>query len=242
MVNHFDKIAGVYNKVWHFSDHYKEWMIDYIKGLLILHKNDAFVDIGGGTGTFTNLLSVHAGLIKPPVCVEPSIKMCSKVNEDIDIKIINQDANEFINLGMIYDKVLIKEAIHHVKDRYHLWNGLFEQLCNNGRVLVVTRPQYTPMPLFKMAKEAFFRNQPPYEVFVDELRSIGFSVEATTDTYSFSLDKETWNSMIRNRFLSDLAGFSDDEIEIGIQEIDSEFPGDSIIVNDTIIFITARKV
>lgn len=239
--NHFDKIADVYNNVWHFSDQYKEWMLSHITSRLKLDKEDYFIDIGGGTGTFTKLVSAYAELSKTPLCVEPSREMCAKAEECGGVRIMCEDANEFVNRNMQYDKVLIKEAIHHVKDRGHLWSGLFTHLSVGGRILIVTRPQNIPMPLFKAAKEAFHRNQPPYDIFVDELKSKGFSVESNTDTYRFFLDKEIWYSMIRSRFMSDLAEFSDDEIESGIQEIDADFQSETMGIDDTIVFISASK-
>jgi len=240
-MNHFDKIADIYNKVWYFSDQYQEWMLDHIMDRLEFNKEDVFVDIGGGTGKFTMLISTHAGLTKPPFCVEPSKEMCAKAEEEGGAQIICEDANGFVNRDMRYDKVLIKESIHHIHDRDHLWNGLYRQLQRDGKILIVTRPQNTPMPLFNAAKEVFFINQPPYAAFVDELNITGFSVEFSIDTYSFTLKKEVWNLMIRSRFLSDLTGFSHDEIENGIQEINSKFLGDTIRIDDAIVFISAWK-
>jgi hypothetical protein len=47
--------------------------------------------------------------------------------------------------------------------------------------------------------------------------------------------------MIRNRFMSDLAGFTVAEIEAGLAEIDRAYPGDEIEIQDDIIYIAAWK-
>jgi SAM-dependent methyltransferase len=240
-MNHFDNIADIYNKIWHFSDQYQEWIVTQISNRLAFCKEDVFVDIGAGTGKFTTLISTRAGFITPPLCVEPSKEMCAKAEENGGVRVICEDANGFINMAMRYDKILIKEVIHHVQDREHLWNGLYQQLQSGGRILVVTRPQNTTIPIFNAAKDEFFRNQPPYSAFVEELRKKEFAVEFNIDTYSFTLKKEAWKIMIRSRFLSDLKVFSDDEIENGIQEIDSKFSEDNITIDDTLVFITAWK-
>ena len=216
-------------------------MLSHITRHLELEKDDVFVDIGGGTGVFTKLVSTHAELESTPFCIDPSKEMCAKAEASGGIHVICEDANKFVSRNMDYDKVLIKEAIHHIKDRRHLWNGLFSHLRFGGRVLVVTRPQITPMPLFKAAKDAFFKNQPPCEFLVDELKSEGFLVKSNIDTYSLVLDKKIWYSMIKSRFMSDLAGFSDDEIKHGILEIDSIFPGGTIKIDDSIVFVFASK-
>jgi hypothetical protein len=58
--------------------------------------------------------------------------------------------------------------------------------------------------------------------------------------YPFTLDKAVWFEMIRNRFMSDLAGFTDAEIEAGLIEIDRKYPAKDIEIPDNIIYISAH--
>lgn len=241
MDNHFDSIADVYNSVWHFSDNYNKWMLDNILVALELNKNDILVDIGGGTGTFTELIAHNTNLKNKPYCVEPSIEMSNIAKKNTDVNVYNEDGNKFSERLLTYNKVLLKEVIHHINDRKSLWNNIHKRMSENGRILIVTRPQKVKLPLFDAAKEAFYKNQPPYEKFVQELSEASFEVDVKIDSYSFELDKDIWFDMIRQRFMSDLGKFTDQEIEDGINEIKQNIQKEKIEIEDVIIYITALK-
>ncbi len=57
MNEHYKEIAQNFNKVWKFSDNYKSWAVEKIGNYLKLNSSDIFVDIGGGTGIFTNMIT-----------------------------------------------------------------------------------------------------------------------------------------------------------------------------------------
>lgn len=241
MESHFDKIADVYNKVWHFSDNYKEWMLNNIVNSLKFDKNDIFIDIGGGTAVYTQLIADTVHLKNKAYCVEPSIEMSKVAKENTNMNVFNEDGNQFSERKLNYDKVLLKEVIHHIKDRKSLWTNLNSRMNKKGRILIVTRPQKIKMPLFTAAKEAFYQNQPPYETFVTELLEASFDVDVKIDSYCFDLDKEVWFNMLRQRFMSDLGKFTDKEIENGISEIKNNITSNTLKIKDEIIFITASK-
>jgi len=238
MTNHFDTIADIYNKVWYFSESYQTSMLDYIVRLLQLNSDDSLVDIGGGTGVYTKLIQDAVGL-RRAYCVEPSKNMYLEACKLDNIEARHADAEGFMILNLEFSKVLLKEAIHHIPDRETLWHYLREKLPAHGRVLIVTRPQNIALPLFEQAKEVFRRKQPHHETLLNELISCGFEAEMTRHPYTFVLDKPTWFEMIRNRFMSDLAGFTEEEIEAGLQEIDAQYPGKDLEIPDTILYIAA---
>jgi 2-polyprenyl-3-methyl-5-hydroxy-6-metoxy-1,4-benzoquinol methylase len=241
MNNHFDSIADVYNSVWHFSNDYKKWMLHNILIALELNKDDILVDIGGGTGAYTELIAHKTKLKNKPYCVEPSIEMSNIAKKNTDVNVYNEDGNKFSERSLMYDKVLLKEVIHHIKDRKLLWCNLNNHINKKGRILIVTRPQKIKLPLFDAAKETFYKNQPPYEKFVQELSKASFDVDVKIDSYTLELDKEVWFNMIRKRFMSDLAKFTDKEIEYGVNEIKHNIEKEKIEIEDVIIYITALK-
>jgi len=241
MGNHFDQIANVYDRIWHFSNNYKKWMLTHILEFLKFDVYDNFVDIGGGTGAYTKSICDKAHLVNFPYCVEPSLEMSNVAKINKDIKIFNEDANCFSKRALRYDKVLLKEVVHHIKNRDDLWFDLYDRLNEDGKILIITRPRKIKMPLFDAAKKVFFQNQPPYELFIDELEAVGFKVDVKFDSYFFDLSLETWSSMIRKRFMSNLGKFSCEEIEEGIEEIKSNIKSNVINIEDDIIFITASK-
>jgi ubiquinone/menaquinone biosynthesis C-methylase UbiE len=240
MNNHFDSIAEIYDSLWHFSERYRTQMLDNIVEHLRLTGGDILADIGGGTGAYTQWLKDIAGLEKA-YCIEPSRKMYLEARKLPGVEAILADAEEFLGLNLYITKVLLKEVVHHVKAREKLWRHLHAILPAHGRILVVTRPQRTPLPLFKAARLAFGRNQPTCESLLAGLENSGFATSIKLHPYRFALDKRIWHGMIRKRFMSDLAVFDDAEIEEGIAEIDRDHPGDMIEISDDIIYISAWK-
>ncbi|MDD5717864.1 MAG: class I SAM-dependent methyltransferase [Sulfuricurvum sp.] len=238
--NHFDSIAEVFNQVWHFSDAYKNFLIEHIISDLDLTAQDILVDIGGGTGTFTSRLKNEAQLQKA-YCVEPSSAMCAEASHYPEITAICADAHHFLSTPVPYTKVLFKEVIHHIDAQETLWEHLLKQLPPEGKILIITRPQETHFPFFQSAKEAFARNQPPVEAIVAQLEMSGFTVTTTVRDHTFTLLKTNWYEMLRHRFMSDLGHFSDEEIEAGIDELNQIYHDDTIDICDHLIFITASK-
>ncbi len=238
--NHFDSIAEVFNRIWYFSDDYKDFVIRHIIGDLALSEDDILADIGGGTGTFTSRLTNEAHLQKS-YCIEPASAMCIEASKLSNITAICADAHAFIASKTPFSKMLLKEVIHHITDRERFWNHVHEALPHEGKLLIITRPQRIAFPFFDAAKEAFAKNQPPHESIETELQKSGFHIITQCRSHTFTLPKESWYEMLRHRFMSDLGVFSDEEIEEGILEIESRYEGETIDIIDHLIFITATK-
>lgn len=239
--NHFDSIAEVFNRIWYFSDDYKDFVIQHIIHDLNLSNDDILADIGGGTGTFTSRLAIEASLEKA-YCIEPASAMCAEASKLNNITAICTDGHTFLSHQIPFTKLLLKEVIHHINERELFWHNLREALPNKGSLLIITRPQHIAFPFFDAAKEAFARNQPPHEDIVKELKKCDFSVTSSHRSHTFSLSKENWYEMLRHRFMSDLGDFSDQEIEEGILEIEEKHPESMITIIDHLIFITATKI
>ncbi|MBN2865418.1 MAG: methyltransferase domain-containing protein [Thiotrichales bacterium] len=242
MKNHFDDIAEDYNDIWAFTPGYQEFMRNAILEALVLQPNDQLVDVGGGTGSYTYLISQQAGLLNKPYCVEPSAPMAAVAAQNRQLKVCCEDANQFALRDIRYDKLLLKEVVHHIKDRPAVWQGVFKQLNDVGRMLIVTRPRKLNFPFFDAAKQAFYHNQADANIWADELSLAGFNVDIQYATYEFELDKPVWFNMLRNRFMSDLAPFSDADIEAGILQVDRQYPKRSTVpVVEQLVLIVADK-
>ena len=238
--NHFDAIADVFNRVWFFSQGYKDFVIRHIMEDLHLTSKDILADIGGGTGSFTHRLAIEADL-EGAYCVEPSSAMCAEASKLSDITAVCADGEAFLALNYPFSKMLFKEVIHHIPDRKGFWSRLDPLLPQEGRVLIITRPQNIAFPFFQAAKEAFARHQPPLELIESELSDGGFALTTRHRNYTFTLAKEEWYTMLRHRFMSDLGIFSDQEIEAGIEEIDRLYEGETIDIVDHLLFISAVR-
>jgi trans-aconitate methyltransferase len=238
--NHFDSIADVFNRIWYFSDEYKDFVTQHILSDLSLSHQDTLADIGGGTGSFTSRLSTEANLLKA-YCIEPSSAMCEEAAKLTNVTALCSDAHTFLASHTPFNKMLFKEVIHHIPERAAFWKTLYTALPQSGKLLIITRPQKIEFPFFSAAREAFARHQPPQELIERELRNGGFETTTHHRSHTFTLPKEDWYTMLRHRFMSDLGVFSDEEIEEGIVEIEKEYPEETIDIIDNLIFITATK-
>ncbi|MBV5321269.1 MAG: methyltransferase domain-containing protein [Sulfuricurvum sp.] len=238
--NHFDSIADVFNRIWYFSDAYKEFVTTHILEDLSLGSEDILADIGGGTGSFTSRLGYEASLLKA-YCIEPSSAMCEEASKLENITPVCSDAHTFVTSNTPFTKMLFKEVIHHLPERGAFWKLLHPILPQGGKMLIITRPKNIAFPFFASAKEVFARHQPSQELIETELKEGGFEIITHLRSHTFTLAKEDWYTMLRHRFMSDLGVFSDEEIEAGIEEIESIYTEETIDIIDNLIFITATK-
>lgn len=241
MNNHYKNIANKFNSVWKFSNNYKIWATKRIGYYLELTNIDILADIGGGTGTFTDMLAKEYKP-KKTYCVEPEKSMCKLARKYTSFETIHSDSFYFINdLRYNYSKILFKEVIHHIHNRLALWKDIYNTIENNGKILIYTRPQNIKFPLFQKAKDVFHENQPNYNIVIEELKSVGFKIQVSIESFSFELSKKEWHKMLKARFMSDLSVFTNEEILDGIQELENKYRSTTYTIEDEIIFITAYK-
>ena len=69
---------------------------------------------------------------------------------------------------------MLKETIHHLKDRRLFFSGVLKQLQPGGTFLVVTRPPRPQFPFFEAALDVFEAGQEHEDVFRGEMLSAGF--------------------------------------------------------------------
>lgn len=236
--NHFDTIADEFNGLWQMTPEYQNWMRDTIVSALGLKPDDRFVDLGGGTGFYTKLIAQKAALQNKPLCVEPSENMLSQIQQSDNLEAICADALSFSERDIRYDKILLKEMVHFIDKRKTLFEGIHRQLSEDGKLLIVTRPKNTTLPFFTSALETFAQGQPSLESLIQELSDAGIHPVSFTEEFIFSIAKERWYGMLRNRFMSNLQNLSDDEIEEGIVQLEQTFENKEMIeFRDQIIFL-----
>ena len=237
--NHFDTIADEFNGLWQMTPEYQNWMSTTIVSTLNLMPDDRFVDLGGGTGFYTKLIAKKADLHNKPLCVEPSENMLSQIQQSDNLEPICADALSFSGRDIRYDKILLKEMVHFVDERKTLFEGIRHQLSEKGKLLIVTRPKNTPLPFFTAALETFAQGQPSLESMKKELLEAGINPTSITEEFVFSMPKERWYGMLRNRFMSNLQNFTDKEIEKGISQLESTHADQEMIeFRDQIIFLS----
>lgn len=99
-------------------------------------------------------------------------------------------------------------------------------------------------PFFAGAHASWASAQLHHDVYTSALTTAGFSaVRVETADYPVSMPAHRWFAMIRSRFWSNFAGFSDAELEAGVQEVRAalgvEDGETTITFPDRILFIIA---
>jgi SAM-dependent methyltransferase len=242
--DHYDRLAASYDENWAaHNEAFNGWMSDRILERLGLQADDRVVDLGCGTGIFSNALATQVHRV---VCVDPSPKMLAQLPPNNRALVPLQASAEDVasgGVGLPYehvDAILIKEALHHVHNRETVVAGVARLLAPGGRMLVVTLPTVISYPLFRRALEVFTEHQPDPAGIAGAMRAAGLAVKVTYDTYRREFARERYVAMVRNRHMSLLSKFGDAELENGITEIEREHPEEVLEFDDRFAFVLGR--
>lgn len=237
--DHYNRLAPHYDQHYAYSPTFIAWMTGHILGRLAVRVGERAADIGCGTGLYAKGLAERAGRV---LCVDTSPNMLAQLPEQDAFQPIQASAED-VAAGRVtlpfdqLDAVLIKEAIHHVRDPAAVLHGLAQLLAPGGRLLVVMLPARIEYPLFTAALELFERLQPDPEAIAGAMRAAGLDVELTYESFTLSFEKARYLAMVRSRYMSLLSSFSDAELERGIAEIDQHYPGEQLTYSDRQTFI-----
>jgi SAM-dependent methyltransferase len=237
-----------------------------------LHLEDAtpqftrtLLDIGGGTGNFSRMLVANVDAAYC-IVVDPFLEQrttqttgAGRVTfEKVPAETFMDQATadqEWRRKG--YHQILMKEVFHHFKpdDRPRILRGMCDGLLaiENGldratpSLLIITRPQTDiDYPLWDEAREVWAKNQPSLQEIVDNLESAGFiDISHTVEPYPCSIDLERWKNMVKSRFWSTFAEFTDEELAAACESMDNRekhrIIDSKIHFEDRLLFVSARK-
>lgn len=242
---HYDRLAASYDQNWAYSPAYIAWMSKCILDRAAIQPGQVVADIGSGTGLYSSRLAAAAGRV---ICADPSQAMLDQLPDDPSLIPVRASAQDIAARrtklpAERLDVIVMKEAIHHVpaSDRATVLRGLGELLAPGGRIVIAMLPVRIGYPLFTAALERFERLQPDPADITTSLSDAGLETELTYDSYTLTLAKDRYLSMVRNRYMSLLASFTDAELERGVTEIQERFPGNRLEFADQFAFIRATR-
>lgn len=248
---HYDAVAATYESAFFYSSiEYRDWVMGHLLHHFRLPDEEAeVVDLGGGTGNFTQALAEAARVRRRVLCVDAFAEMLEKARVHPRVEPMLLDAVAFAQLpaeqlGGQYSHVLLKELVHHIPGDQipALYAGLFSQLMPGGCAVTITRPQEVDYPLFRRAHEIWKEHQPHHSLFTAAMEAAGFEVEVHAHEYRAELAKATWLGMMRDKFWSTFSHCTQQELEEGIAEVDRQYAGqDTVHFTDRLLFLVARK-
>ncbi|MBL7498746.1 class I SAM-dependent methyltransferase [Frankia sp. CNm7] len=231
-------------------------MTGQIASALALTAADRIADVGCGTGLFARRLVELVRPAAPVLCVDPSEGMLSQLPDDPGLVPVQASAEQLArrpeesrvpvrlpSRGSL-TAVVVKEAIHHVaaEDRSWVVAGLAGLLAPGGRLLVVMLPTTIGYPLFDAALERFTQLQPNPEDIAGFMRAAGLTASVAYQEFELAIPKDRYLAMVRDRYMSLLASFSDAEIDAGVADIDAHHPGPVLVFPDRFAFVLGTRL
>lgn len=247
--SHYAAVAGHYASAMFYAEGpFKQWQVGcLLEAMGPLERQHRLADVGGGNGSFATSLARAGGLESSAVTlVEPSASMVASGGQFAG-RVVCSDAWTWASSStdtsedQRHEVVLLKEVVHHMKDREECFAAMRRaKLASSGKLVIATRPRVPDYPLFGAALEAWAEDQPDQATLESELRAAGFTrVRTSTEAYPCSVSRDQWCDMIRSRFWSTFSKFSDVEIERGAEEIRHKFAEQILRFEERLVIIVA---
>ncbi len=240
---HYKNFADDYDRFLLYSPEFvRKLTVKMIEMLQLDPESDTLVDLGGGTGMYSIDILRQVPLRNETLCVDAYQEMLDRIPEGSHLRPICLDALTFSGEAYAYNKVLVKEAIHHVTEREALFKNLFEKLPSGGRILLVHVPPELDYPIFERALEKAKGWHAHPDDLEAQMKNAGFKVERDILIHRHQLKKNHYFDQIRSRFMSVLHHFSDEEMEEGLREMEERYGDQSILeFNDRFDFVLGIK-
>lgn len=241
VVEHYRRLAGRYDEFLYYSPQFVRALTAKMIRALDLRATDRLVDLGCGTAMYSLDILEQVPLASPVVAVDPIREMLDRIPEGAPVTRWAMGALEFSAVGT-YDKILIKEAVHHEEDRATLFANLYARLSARGRLLLVHVPPRLGYPLFDAALRRAERWHADPDELQRQLAAAGFAVEREGLDYQHAIPTKTYFQMVANRYMSVLSSFTPEELGEGLKEMEEKYGSRPVLeFTDHFDYITGIK-
>ena len=228
------------NKTWLSSVKYINSFNQFILKQVNLDKHSRILDIGCGRGKILGNLSNKLKLSKKPLGLD--IENHKDKSKKIIFKKI--DALSFVSkTKLTFDLILIKQTIHLLKKKQakKLLSICKNKLNPNGKVIILSLdPKKNEIPTFPLMKEKLRISLNKDEKLFDLIFKNKSKLNIKKFTYEVKILKNKYLQMIRNRYMSTLLNFTDEELKNGIIEIKNDY-GNLLKFKDRLICFILKK-
>jgi len=247
IANHYAAVAKHYQGVVYSNPsdrEYQEEVALLCKKYLDLQPHHHLVDLAGGTGALGAALASMAKLTTPVLCIDPSKEMLEVAERKEGVRSLYMSAEDWSAIEGKVDRIVIRGALHHFTRELlpDILSGIFAKLTPGGR-LVVEKPadSFTCLPYPARVVALMDSMEPQREEVLKLLTEAGFKAECHRHKFLVEKPKMELFESFRARLCSGFSMFSDTEIEEGILEVDSQFPGPVVKYTDCRDFVVAIK-
>ena len=228
------------NKTWLSSQKYINSFNQFVLKQVKLNKNSRILDIGCGRGKILANLSNKLRLINKPIGLD--IENHKDKSKKIFFKKV--DALSFMSKTRItFDLILIKQTIHLLerKQVIKLLSICKNKLNPNGKIIILSLdPKKNEIPTFqlmnKKLKISLKKDQKLFNLILKNQNKIIIK----KFTFDVQISKTKYLQMIKNRYISTLLNFSNEQIDDGINEIKKDY-GKVLNFKDRLITFVIKK-
>lgn len=245
---HYERLAPRFEANWAYNGTYVKRSSEVLARALGLRNGMKLADIGGGTALYGERLARLTGQDNPVFCVDPSAAMLEVASTKANVVPIQATARQLSSGATVdstmpsrRDAILIRDAVHHFDEAEHTIEELVaNRLVPGGRLVVAMLPTTLHLPLFRSARQRLECLQPEPDRIISAMREAG--LEVTTETFNSALTfpRETYLRMVRERYLSVLSTFDDEELERGLAEMEAGLPADVAFI-ESFVIATGQK-
>ena len=211
------------NKNWLSSNNYIKSFNNFLIKNIKLNSNSKILDIGCGRGKIIGSLSSKLKLKNKPL----GIDVINHKDKDNRINFKKIDAKNFFSKNKNqFDLILIKQTIH-LLDLNTIKKLLFlskKNLSKNGKIFIFTLDTYqNELPTFKLMKTKLEKSLERDKRILEFISNLYPKRLKKKFIYKVKILKKKYLEMIEERYISILLSLNNQQISIGLNEINSKY-------------------
>ena len=211
------------NKNWLSSNNYIKSFNNFLIKNIKLNSNSKILDIGCGRGKILGSLSSKLKLKNKPL----GIDVINHKDKDNRINFKKIDAKNFFSKNKNqFDLILIKQTIH-LLDLNTIKKLLFlskKNLSKNGKIFIFTLDTYqNELPTFKLMKTKLEKSLDRDKKILEFISNLYPRRLKKKFIYKVKILKKKYLEMIEKRYISILLSLNNQQISIGLNEINSKY-------------------